>query len=427
MTASTAGKTPAKIYNMSILHLLFGTCWATYFLSYMGRLNYAASMVEIGADMGYTTSMLGLVATIMFISYGVGQLIGGILGDYLPPKVMALCGTVVSAACNLIVAFSGNFTLLAVAWGVNGLAQSLIWSPILRLFSMYMPDGVLYKSLVNIQSSCALGTCVTYLLAAGLVAISGWRTMFFVSGGLLAAVSVWWFVAIGKVERFSASLPAPVSATAAAPAAAQADGPAPKGSLWQILWSSGVILTLIPMAAMGILRDGVMTWVPEYAVGSFGASPAFSIFLTAFLPLLNLSGVYAITPLRKKMSNEQHIAALMFGIAGAAVAGLVLFGGKNLILTILLFAIITSAMTGCNTAIISLMPAAFTKWGRTSASGGILNAFCYVGSAVSGYGIGLLAEKAGWGAAQVFWLASCGLGLLICLFVAPWWKRFKEK
>lgn len=100
MTASTAGKTPAKIYSMPMLHLLFGTCWATYFLSYMGRLNYAASMVEIGADMGYTTSMLGLVATIMFISYGAGQLVGGILGDYLPPKVMALCGTLVSAACN---------------------------------------------------------------------------------------------------------------------------------------------------------------------------------------------------------------------------------------------------------------------------------------------------------------------------------------
>lgn len=383
-------------------------------------------MVEIGGDMGYSTSMLGLIATVMFVSYGIGQLVGGILGDYLPPKIMALCGTVVSAACNIAAGLSGDFMTLAVAWGINGLAQSLIWAPILRLFSMYMPDQVLYKSLVNIQSSCAVGTCATYLATAGLVALSGWRTMFFVSGILLAAVSVWWVIAISKVEDFSKKLPAPVSSTAAS-SPAKPEAPAKKAGLWRLLWASGAILTMLPMIALGLLRDGVMTWVPEYAVGSFGASPAFSIFLTAFLPLLNLSGVYIITPLRKKMPNEQSMAALMFAVCGVSVALLIWAGGKNLILTVLLFALITSTMTGCNTAIISLMPAFFAKWGRASAATGILNACCYVGSALSGYGIGLLAEKSGWGAAQILWLAACGVGLVISLLVAPMWKRFKEK
>lgn len=421
MAVKSAPVMPGKIYDQKMLHLLFGTCWVVYFLSYMGRLNYAASMVEIGADMGYSTSMLGLISTIMFICYGAGQLAGGIVGDYLSPRIMAFTGVAISAAGNIIAGFSQNFVLLAIIWGVNGLGQSLIWSPMVRLFSMYMPQQVLYKALVNIQSSCAIGTCATYLLTAGLIALSGWRTMFFLSGILLAAAAVWWHFSISKVERFSAEFGHHSSDEAEAPAAASSSQ-----SLWKLFLASGVIATLLPVMGMGLLKDGVMTWVPEYAVGSFGASPAFSIFLTAFLPLVNLSGVYIITPLRKKMPNEQHIAALMFALAGVAVLLLMLVGSKSLALTILLFAIVTSCMTGCNTALISLMPAAFVRWGRTSAAVGVMNAFCYVGSALSGYGIGLLAEKAGWGGAQILWLAACGAGALICLVVAPIWQRFKK-
>ena len=79
VAAKTLPALPGKIYDRKTLNLLFGTCWITDFISYLGRLNYAASMVEIGADMGYSTSMLGLIATIMFICYGAGQLVGGAL------------------------------------------------------------------------------------------------------------------------------------------------------------------------------------------------------------------------------------------------------------------------------------------------------------------------------------------------------------
>lgn len=423
LAAKTLPVLPGKIYDQKTLDLLFGTCWITYFISYLGRLNYAASMVEIGADMNYATSMLGLIATIMFVCYGAGQLIGGIIGDYLPPRVMALCGVAISALCNLAAGLSGSYLLLAVVWGVNGLAQSLIWSPILRLFSMYMPEQALYKACVNIQSSCAVGTCLTYLLTAGIVALSGWRVIFLFSGILLAAAAVWWQIAIRRVERYDEQHGKQTASQTAAPE----ETAAKPANLWKLMLTSGALGTLLPIVAMGMLKDGVVTWMPEYASGNFGTSSAFSIFITAFLPLVNLCGVYIITPLRKKMPNEQSIAVLMFGVGGAAIAALMLAGSKSLLLTVVLFAIVTSCTTGCNTALISLMPTAFVRYGRTSASVGILNACCYVGSALSGYGIGLLAEKGGWSSVQILWLVCCAASVLICLALAPVWKRFKEQ
>ncbi|MBQ4051843.1 MAG: MFS transporter [Oscillospiraceae bacterium] len=416
---------PGKIHNTKITTLLFITCWVTYFLSYMGRYNYAAAMVEIGADMGYSTSQLGLVATFLFVTYGVGQIVGGIAGDYLSPRTMAFCGVGISAVCNIIAGCSESYGVLLVAWGFNGAAQSLIWLPILNLFSIYMPDNVLAKAAVNIQSSCACGSCITYVLTAGLVAAGSWRIIFFIAGVLLAAAAVWWQFAVRKVEKYSelhGVLPEK-------PASDSKESAVPQKSMgvWKILVTSGAMATLLPLVCMGLLRDGINTWVPEYAVTTFGSSTSISIFLTAFLPLVNLCGVYVIPVLRKKISNEQQLAALMYAVSGIAVLALMLFGKVNLILTIVLFSLVTSSMSGCNTALISLMPTVFARWGRTSSIGGILNAATYVGSALSGYGIGLLAEKAGWGAAQILWLVVCLLSVAVCLMIAPVWKKFKEQ
>lgn len=416
---------PGKIHDAKITNLLFITCWVTYFLSYMGRYNYSAAMVEIGADMGYTTSELGLIATVLFVTYGVGQVVGGIIGDYLRPRTMAFCGVAVSAVCNIIAGCSQNYGMLLVAWGFNGLAQSLIWLPILSLFAMYMPEQVMYKACVNIQSSCAVGSCVTYVLTAGLVAVANWRVIFILAGVLLAAAAVWWQFTLRKVERYSEQYGVRPE-TVVGEAKEEAAPPKSMG-VWKLLMTSGAMATLIPLICMGILRDGVNTWVPEYAVTTFGASTSISIFLTAFLPLINLCGVYIVPVLNKKISNEEHVAALMYLVSAVAVLALMLFGRINLILTIVLFAMVTSSMTGCNTALISLMPTAFARWGRTSSIGGIMNAATYVGSALSGYGIGLLAEKSGWGAAQILWMVVCVLSVVLCMIIAPVWKKFKEQ
>lgn len=416
---------PGKIHNKKITTLLFITCWVTYFLSYMGRYNYAAAMVAVGADMGYSTSQLGLVATMLFVTYGVGQVVGGIAGDYLSPRTMAFCGVGISAVCNIIAGSSQSYGMLLVAWGFNGAAQSLIWLPILNLFSMYMPEDVLARAAVNIQSSCACGSCVTYVLTAGLVAAGSWRIIFFIAGTMLAAAAIWWQFAVRKVEKYSEQYG--VRTEKASPDRSSDAVPQQTMGVWKILVTSGAMATLIPLICMGLLRDGINTWVPEYAVTTFGSSASLSIFLTAFLPLINLCGVYVIPALRRKFSNEQHLAALMYAVSGISVLALMLFGKVNLILTIVLFALVTSSMSGCNTALISLMPTVFARWGRTSSIGGILNAATYVGSALSGYGIGLLAEKAGWGAAQILWLVVCLLSVAMCLGIAPVWKKFKEQ
>lgn len=414
----------SEIHNPKIIRLLYISCWIVYFISYVGRLNYAACMVEIGDDMGYGTTALGMISSVIFASYGMGQIFSGFLGDHVSPRLMVFTGVVISAVCNLLISCYGQFSVMVVMLGINGLAQSLIWSPMLRLFSKYVPPRERYQILVRIQSSCALGTCFTYVLTAWIVSIRSWQTIFLIAGVLLLATGVWWMSAISKVECYASLHASPSKPVCSEPSPDVRLGTSAK--LRPLFLSSGLLLIILPTLVMGMLRDGIMTWVPEYTARNFGASNAMSIFLTAFLPLLNLIGAYAVAPIYKKFSNEIIVALIMFVTAGCAIALLMICGNMSLILTILLFSIVTSAMTGCNTAIISMIPTVFIKWNRTSTVVGILNGCCYAGSALSGFVIGILSEKAGWKLVQFLWLILCAAAVVLCITVSSRWNTFKK-
>ena len=66
--------------------------WIVYFTNYFLRYNYTAAMVVIGQAEGLDMNELGLIASILFVTYGFGQLISGFLGDRLNPKAMIFAG-----------------------------------------------------------------------------------------------------------------------------------------------------------------------------------------------------------------------------------------------------------------------------------------------------------------------------------------------
>ncbi len=195
----------AKLSNRHDLRVLFWVCWVVYFLSYIGRLNYAASMVEIGLAEGYSKSQLGLVTTVLFFCYGGGQILSGFIGDILSPRKLVFWGVFGSACCNVIACFLPSIGGMAFIWGCNGLLQALIWSPMIRLFSLYMPDNYLYKSCLNIQTSCAAGTCATYVLSAALIFFFSWHAVFAVTAFLLFGAAIIWEIFIRRTERAAAT------------------------------------------------------------------------------------------------------------------------------------------------------------------------------------------------------------------------------
>lgn len=79
-------------------------CCLVYFVSYLTRLNYAACLAEVQRSLNISKSLAGLPVTGCFITYGIGQLLCGFMGDRFHPRDMIFTGLTATSVCNLLAA-----------------------------------------------------------------------------------------------------------------------------------------------------------------------------------------------------------------------------------------------------------------------------------------------------------------------------------
>ena len=401
--------------------------WLVYFSQYFGRYNYAASMVAIGQKQGWDTALLGLIASIIFVTYGFGQLFTGWLGDRLNPKAMIFVGCAGSAGCNLWMGLSGSLLQMQLAWGLNGLFCALIWAPMVRLLTVYMPADRLRKSILAFTYATSLGVTGTYLLTSFLVSRFDWRVAFYVPAVIGLVASLGWLA----VSFTSGKTPARVpegERSGQMPDRAAGGAPPRKGEAFLSVYvRSGLPLLLAAILLMGLLKDGMMTWVPQMISDTFQVEAYLSIFLSAALPLVNSLSVWLVRRIsRGHEGDDMRNGALLFLGAVAGMGVLLLAGGLHPLLSVVLFSIISTFVTGTNVILISFVPLQFTAMGRTSTIAGLTNAFTYLGSALSGWGLGWIAGRYGWGVVNWVLAGLCVLGCAICLAARPLWRRFTE-
>ena len=405
--------------------------WLVYFSQYFGRYNYAASMVAIGQKQGWDTALLGLIASIIFVTYGFGQLFTGWLGDRLNPKAMIFVGCAGSAGCNLWMGLSGSLLQMQLAWGLNGLFCALIWAPMVRLLTVYMPADRLRKSILAFTYATSLGVTGTYLLTSFLVSRFDWRVAFYVPAVIGLVASLGWLA----VSFTSGKTPARVpegersgQSSGQMPDRAAGGAPPRKGEAFLSVYvRSGLPLLLAAILLMGLLKDGMMTWVPQMISDTFQVEAYLSIFLSAALPLVNSLSVWLVRRIsRGHEGDDMRNGSLLFLGAVAGMGVLLLAGGLHPLLSVVLFSIISTFVTGTNVILISFVPLQFTAMGRTSTIAGLTNAFTYLGSALSGWGLGWIAGRYGWGVVNWVLAGLCVLGCAICLAARPLWRRFTE-
>ena len=65
---------------------------SVYMISYITRINYGSVIIEIVNAEGILKSDASLALTASAITYGVGQIVSGFLGDKFQPKILISIG-----------------------------------------------------------------------------------------------------------------------------------------------------------------------------------------------------------------------------------------------------------------------------------------------------------------------------------------------
>lgn len=382
-----------------------------YFFSYAMRLDYAASLVAIVNALGVTNTAASVAITGSFITYGLGQIVFGIIGDKLSPvKIIsfAMLGTVL---VNIAVSCCSNITLITVLWCINGMFQAMIWPPLCRFVAELTTADEYSNAITMVGLSASVGTIFVYLFVPAVLSVTVWRNVFRCMAlfGLII-VAIWMIMTRG------------INIQTATDIAKNNDDN--KYSVFKIIALAGLVPIFFIIILQGVLRDGIQTWLPSMVNKEFNMDESSSILSTAVLPVLSMVSVLASNFLYIRLKNEIKTATIIFCVAAAATIPLGLGLKIPALISIFLAALISGCMHGVNHMVVSLIPKRFYKYGLMSTFSGILNSFTYVGAALSTYVFAAASDNFGWSVVKILWLIIGLLGAGICIFKLPRWTKF---
>ena len=382
----------------------------SYFISYITRINYQAVISEIVVAEGLTKTLASFAVTGLFITYGIGQLISGFLGDKIDPKIIMFIGLGSTSIFNLALPFCPNIYLITAIWTLNGFAQALIWPPLVKILSVNLSPDKYETAVYWVSCASALGTLSVYFFAPVFISLSGWRSIFVICGSLGVVGSLLWIISTSKMEL--------ASSVSTKKQIEKDPTPKRKIKLFDI-----IIIMLITLAVEGLLRDGISTWTPSYLSETFHLDTEISILTSVVLPISTLI-FYRITSfvLHHCGGNEVKTGAVLYGIFSVAALLLLLIGKLNVVIAVVLLMICSGLAHGINYALISIAPRRF-KDTNVSTMAGTLNFSVYVGSALSTFGFASLTEAWGWNATIITWIAVAVLGIMLCISISKKWKE----
>lgn len=384
------GNTKRNTFNSTTL--LIALCWLVYTCSYLGKLGYNANITQIEEVYSISHATAGMVSTFFFFAYGVGQIFNGIFCRKYNIRFVVLGSLVVSGLMNILVGVSADFTFVKYFWLINGAALSVLWPSLIRLLSETLDKKSIGRAVIAMGTTVATGTFFVYGLSALFVACVSYVVMFFVAGILLPLIALIWFLAYPKLMKKNEE---PRQEECIQNATI-------KNNKNAIFWVSVCILALFAIVD-NLVKDGLTTWVPMILKEMYTLPDYMSILLTMLLPILAIFGTSVAVMLHKKIKDFVLLAAVLF-FATALLIGLVILCLPTglIVITLGCFGIVSCLMAGVNNIITSMAPLYWKDKINSGLLAGILNGFCYLGSTLSSYGLGVIADFGGWDA--VFWL-----------------------
>ena len=380
-------------------------CWAAYTAAYIGRLNYNAYIVEIISQLGTTKEAAGLVSSFFFFSYGAGQLVHGILSRKYNTRYSVAVALIGSALVNVGMTLVPSVSAMKIVWLMNGVFQSILWSSLIKTLSDRLPDELLSRAVVVMSTPAALGTFLAYGLSSLFSAMrADYRWVFYVPAILLAVIGALWFLIVGRIDSTltrdgaAAYTPAPKKRPSFTPA-----------------FIIGAVFLLFAAISNGFIKDGVTTWTPSILNENFHMPESLSILITLILPLIAIFGAWLSTTLHKRQKNTSVLNGLLYFVE-AAVLLLVIFTAKlkSPVVLIVLFAGSAMLMSAVNNVITSIIPMYMRDRMDSGLLAGVLDTFCYVGSTLSTWLLGRIADVGSWNGVFICLLVFGAVACVLC-------------
>ena len=409
--------------NRATLLIFLG--WLVYTVSYFGKVNYSANITQIIDFYNVSKAQAGTVPTFFFFAYGIGQVVNGLFCKKYNIKWMIFISLITSGLVNLIIAIGSDFSVIKWLWLINGFALSILWPTLIRLISESIPQKNLSTSSIVMGTTVATGTLIIYGLSSLFAFFNKFKFSFYTAAVSIIIVSVIWLLLYNKLVDIAKKEKAEEKISVKFTSEEMAEYHN-ETSDNKIFFASLCVLCFCAIG-VNLIKDGLTTWVPSILKEEFSISDSTSILLTLFLPILAVFGnAYAIS-VHKKIPDYVNHCGVIFAAIAVTIGVIIGSLSMKLVFFMLLGLVVSNFFaSSLNSLITSIYPLFMRGRINSGLVAGVLNGFCYLGSTMSSYGLGVIADNFGWISVFLVLTGFCCLTFIVWGFYSLL-KRSEKK
>lgn len=411
---------PAHAGTIAGENRLLWTVWFTYGAFYFCRTNISAAVPGLKAPLeegglGLSATEISYVLAATKIAYATGQLLNGQLSEQIAPRKLLAVGMFGTALLNVLFGFATAVYFLIFLWACNGYAQSLGWTPCVRVLANWFPVWRRGKVIGLVGTGYQVTAVLTYLVAGFSAEWLGWRGALWVPAGIMVAAAIGMLLLLEERptegERDDSAEERPAAAND------------PRNSMgrnfWLTitnpsLWILGTALGLLNASRYGFLDWGLthLKEVQETGVG-------IAALKYAVLPLGAIAGSYLAgwATDRYFHSRRAPVTCILLVTLGVLTLAYDNLARTSVPATLVLLVAIGFCIYGPQVLLVGTAPADLARKGTSAAAAGFVNCMGYVGAASGDYFTGRSLDAYGWEKTIYLWAfwalaAAAAAGLL---------------
>ncbi len=419
---------------------IFYACFIGYIVFHFVKKNLAVAMPDMAQDLGYTNTELGLLGSALYLTYGFGKFVNGIISDTSDVRKFMPTALLLSAIANLCFLASAIFItpgqatffglpsaavllwLLVFFWGANGWFQSGGFPPIAKSLANWYSNPERGRIWALWSTSHQFGIMVSVLLSSWSIQHFGWKGAFLIPSILCVITSFWLYnrlrdkpesIGLPNIEIYKGSVSAEC-------AEAEEDN----RSYFQvykesILCNKIMWLLAISYVFVYVIRYGTEDWLVKYLVEDKGNSLAMASTKLSVLAGCGIAGVLASGTISDTVFKGKRAPVniiYLLGVVGS-ILGLALTPNTMNWLDFVFAGAIGFFTGGPQMLIGGLCAIEASSKKVASAATGFTGVFGYLGAVISSMGTGYVVDKMGWNGAVGFWVASAVICIAICIIL----------
>lgn len=398
--------------DIKFASIMGGVCSLAYLVVYIARNILSVATPEM-LNSGYTTEYIGIISTVFMLTYAVGQLVNGIIGDFIKSKYMICLGLAVAAVGNFLFLFCESLAAKAVFYGIFGFAMSMVYAPMTKLISENLKSKYVTTALLGLGIAALIASPL-----AGIVAmLMNWKA-FFAFGQILLLLAAaicfvifTYFEKTGRIEygKFNAG----------------GENSEKSGmiAMLKALLDRDIIRYTFISVFTGIIRTSVVFWIPTMLVQymSFPQKSATGVYsvVTAAISVSPYFGVWCYHFFFKKNIEKTNLVSFMVG----AICFFLMCFAKNAWVNVVL---LIFALLGGNIASSMLWNVycpSLRDTGMVSTATGYLDFISYIGGAIANIAFSNAVTYIGWRPLLAIWGAMMLAGAAVGV---PWRKTLNK-